>query len=355
MNINNGRTRTALLAVVAALLTLGLSSAAQADENESLSPQARSMLKLLGQIKQHGGEEPAPAASGALTIEAAQKQRATMSQLIDAPTKGLLKSLKVSVEDERIAGVPLKWLTPQAAAAQKDARIAIYIHGGGYVAGGPLDPTVVTLTHQTGLRTVSIDYRLAPEHPFPAGRDDCLAVYRELVRRFGAHNIVMYGGSAGGGMVLSTVLAARDAGLALPAALALLSPWSDLTRSGDSYYANEGRDPILNWPGLQASAQAYAAGKDPRLPGLSPVYADYGPGFLPTLITTGTRDLFLSNCVRLYRSLRRAGVNADLQVWEGMWHSFEGFTSMMPESKEALAVISAHLTAAADSSRVHKE
>jgi len=326
---------------------LGLSNAPQADENDSLSPQARSMLKvLLGQMKQRSGEDPPPSTSEALTVEAAQKQRATMRRFVDAPTEGLLKSLKVAVEDERIADVPVKWLTPQAAAAQTSSRIAVYIHGGGYVTGGSLDPTVVTLTHQTGLRTVSIDYRLAPEHPFPAGRDDCLAVYRELARRFGAHNVVMYGGSAGGGMVLSTMLAARDAGLALPAALALLSPWTDLTRTGDSYYGNESRDPILTWQGLHASAEAYAGGKDPRQPGLSPINADYGSGFPPTLITTGTRDLFLSNCVRLYRTLVRAGVTADLQVWEGMWHSFEGFTSAMPESREALAVIARHLTQA---------
>jgi epsilon-lactone hydrolase len=339
--------------LVSALLTLGLCSAVQAEENDSLSSQARSMLKMLDQMKLPGGDEPA-AATGALTTEAAQKQRAQMSQLLDVPTQGLLKSFKVSVEDEQIAGVLVKWLLPpQAAAAAKDSRIAVYIHGGGYVTGGPLDPTVVTLTQRTGLRTVSIDYRLAPEHPFPAGRDDCLAVYRELVRRFGAHNLVMYGGSAGGGMVLATVVAAKDAGLAMPASLALLSPWSDLTRTGDSYYANEGRDPILTWPGLQAAAEAYAAGKDPRQPGLSPLYADYDADFPPTLITTGTRDLFLSNCVRLYRTLRRAGVTADLQIWEGMWHSFEGFTSGMPESQEALALIAGHLTApaAADTSQ----
>lgn len=322
-------------------LLLAVAMPAQADENASLSPQARSMLGVLAQYKSRDADDASSPA--VLTVESAQRGRERMAGMLRAPTQGLLKSLKVSVEDEVIAGVPVKWLTPDDVSPRKGERIVVYIHGGGYVAGEPLDPTVVTLAQRIGLRTVSIAYRLAPEHPFPAGRDDCLAVYRELLRRHGARKLVIYGGSAGGGMVLATVLAARDAGLPMPAAVAALSPWSDLTRTGDSYYGNEGRDPILNWPGLQASAAAYAGSADPRAPELSPLYADYSPGFPPTLITTGTRDLFLSNCVRLHRRLRQAGVVADLQVWEGMWHSFEGFTSAMPESTEALTVIAAFL------------
>jgi len=322
------------LSMVAVLL---FTAAVQADENAALSPQARSMLGVLAQFKDRGGADADPAAT--LTVEAAQRSRERMAGMLRAPTQGLLKSLKVAVSEETIAGVPVKWLTPPGRKPHKTERIAIYVHGGGYVAGDPLDPTVVALAERSGLRTVSIDYRLAPEHPFPAGRDDCLAVYRELLSRYGARRLVIYGGSAGGGMVLKMVLAARDAGLPMPLAVAALSPWSDLGRRGDSYYANEGRDPILNWSGLQAAAAAYAGERPPDAPELSPVYADYNPGFPPTLITTGTRDLFLSNSVRLYRRLRQAGIVADLQVWEGMWHSFEGFTLAMPESREAIELI----------------
>lgn len=317
------------------------------EENDSLSPEARAALGRIRQYRQQLPQQSAGSAAatpGPMTAEAAQRARKWTGEMLQAATQSLLAALKVGVEDETIDGVPVRWLVPQQGLPkEEDARIAVYIHGGGYVAGETLDPLVVTLAHRTGLRILSIDYRLAPEHPFPAGRDDCLAVYRELLRRFGAHRLVVCGGSAGGGLALSALLAARDAGLPLPSALALLSPWSDLTRSGDSYYANEGRDPVLSWPELQRAAEAYAGDRDPRSPELSPIHADYRSGFPPTLITTGTRDLFLSNCVRLYRRLRQAGVVVDLQIWEGMWHSFEGLTASMPESAEAIEVIAGFL------------
>jgi monoterpene epsilon-lactone hydrolase len=315
-------------------------------ENESISPQARSMLARLQQQQQllqfnKKTEASSTFPARPLTVESAQKARAQMQALVRPATLSMIDAFGLAVEEERIGDVTITWLTPQG--SEPDGRIAFYIHGGGYVSGDALDPVVVTLARQSGLRTAAIDYRLAPEHPFPAGRDDCLAVYRELLKRFGADRLVVYGGSAGAGMVLSMTLMARDAGLPMPAAVALMSPWSDLTRTGDSYYANEGRDPILNESGTRSAAAAYAGDKDPASAELSPVYADYRPGFPVTLITTGTRDLFLSNCVRLYRVLRRAGVSADLQVWEGMWHSFEGFTAAMPESEEAIALIATFL------------
>ena len=182
----------------------------------------------------------------------------------------------------------------------------------------------------------SIEYRLAPEHPFPAGLDDCMAVYKTLEDRLRSGNVVVFGGSAGGGLALAMLLRAKEDGLPMPAALGLFSPWSDLSRTGDSYFANEGRDPVLRWGGnLEYFAAAYAGDRDRKDPLLSPIHGDYD-GFPPTLIVTGTRDLFLSNAVRLSRRMRLAGADAELRVWESMFHGFDLMPGL-PEGEQAHA------------------
>jgi acetyl esterase/lipase len=242
------------------------------------------------------------------------------------------------VEETEIAGVPVQLIEPKGYDPSNDARAVLYLHGGAHITGSPFEdlPITAALAHRLGLKVYSAQYRLAPENPFPAGLDDGFAVYRGLLQSFEADNLSIVGESAGGNLALAIVLSARDAGLAMPAATALLSPWCDITSTGDSNSTLAGLDPTLDYaPHLEEAAAAYAGDQDQTDPLVSPLYADYRRGFPPTLITTGTRDLLLSDCARLSTAMRRAGVDARLHVWEGMWHVFEWYPDL-PEARQSL-------------------
>ncbi len=176
------------------------------------------------------------------------------------------------------------------------------IHGGGFVVGGG-DACRVLGTKAAAMvrmRTWSVDYRMPPEHPYPAALDDCITVYRRLLEVQTPGRIVVGGGSAGGNLAAALVLRARDEGLPLPGALVLLSPEADLTESGDSFQTNLGIDAVLQ-SSLGESIALYAGGHDLTDPYLSPLFGDFTPPFPPTFLCTGTRDLFLSNTVRMHR------------------------------------------------------
>ena len=250
-----------------------------------------------------------------------------------------------TVESETVGGVPVFMVTPQDYDAANDERIALHCHGGGYTFGYPDDGLYFAepMARRLGLKVCAVDYRLAPEHPYPAAVEDCVAVYGALLERFDPANVVVFGDSAGGALAMATILATRDAGLALPAGAVLFSPWADLSKTGDSYETLEGKDPDNHYEiNLRASAEAYAAGHDLTDPLISPVYGDFGPGFPPVLISCGTRDLFLSNCARTQRAMKRAGVDVQLTLWEGMWHWFEIYPKL-PEGGESIAEAAAFL------------
>ena len=250
-----------------------------------------------------------------------------------------------AVADTEIGGVAVQVVVPKGYDAANDGRALLYFHGGGHVVGSPFEDLSITapLAHRLGIKVYAVQYRLAPEHPFPAALDDATAVYMELLDRLGPSGFAVAGESAGGNLALAVVLRARDAGLALPAAAALMSPWSDLTKTGDSEYVLAGLDPTLDYDLFIADpARAYADGRDLKDPLISPVYADYGPGFPPSLITTGTRDLFMSDCARLSTALRQAGVDAHLHLWEGLWHVFEWYPDL-PEAAQSLDEVAAFL------------
>ena len=198
------------------------------------------------------------------------------------------------------------------------------MHGGGYVLypGEAGAGEAMLMAGYGGFRVVSVDYRMAPDFPFPAALDDAIAVWRALVEGTDPRRMAIFGSSAGGGLTLAMVLRARAEGLPLPAAIAPGTPWADLTGAGDSIQANAFVDNVLvsdtGWVG--AAASLYAAGRDLRDPLLSPIYGDF-PGFPPAILTSGTRDLFLSHTVRTHRKLRQAGVEATLQVFEGQSHA----------------------------------
>ncbi len=223
-------------------------------------------------------------------------------------------------EVDDIRAVRVFRITPSDVDAEADAMVLLDIHGGALVGGGgEVCRLLSTIAAQrTGLVTWSVDYRMPPDHPYPAPLDDCLAVYAALLDEQAPTRIVVSGASAGGNLAAAMLLRARAEGLPMPAGLMLLSPEIDLTESGDTFATNQGVDYVLV-DGLGASIALYAGDQDLSDPLLSPLFGDLA-GFPKTLLQSGTRDLFLSNTVRMHRRLRDAGVDAELHVWEAMPH-----------------------------------
>lgn len=289
----------------------------------------------------------APIAVQPASLEEWQAIRREFGEMIAPVAAATREACGSAVTSETVSGVPVFLVTPRDYDAANDGRIALHCHGGGYTFGFPAEGLFFAepMAERMGIRVCAVDYRLAPEHPHPAAVEDCVAVYGGLLERFDPANVVVFGDSAGGALAMATILAARDAGLASPAGAVLFSPWADLSKTGDSYETLEGKDPDNHYEtNLQASAEAYAAGRDMTEPLISPVYGDFTKGFPPVLISCGTRDLFLSNCARAQRAMKRAGVDVQLTLWEGMWHWFEIYPEL-PEAAESIAEAAGFLRA----------
>jgi monoterpene epsilon-lactone hydrolase len=300
---------------------------------QSISPEARAGLaRLVGPDGLPLNRSATPAADD---FEGWATARAAVDGRIMQMMGGRLGPNAAPVETVRMNGAVVHVATPAGA---DDTRAYLDIHGGGLVyGGGELCRLGSSLSAgQFGVRCYSVDYRMPPEHPYPTSLDDCVAVYRALLERHGPENIVVGGGSAGGNLAAALALRARDEGLPPPAALVLRTPELDLTESGDSFETNRTLDVVLPNP-LMATNLLYAAGHDLAHPYLSPLFGDFTKGFPPTFLQCGTRDLFLSNTVRMHRALRRAGVPVELHVFEGMPHG--GFMGA-PEDAELAAEIS---------------
>jgi epsilon-lactone hydrolase len=215
----------------------------------------------------------------------------------------------------------------------------LYFHGGSYVVGSPETAMSLTgnLVARTGLRAFSVDYRLAPEHPFPAAIEDTLAAYRALLEGGGdPASIAFAGDSAGGGLTVTTCLAARAAGLPLPAAIVAFSPGLDGTRTGESMTTKAASDPLLSREALDHTAAMYLAGQDPRQELLSPaVLADLA-GFPPMLLQVGTNELLLDDSTRLAARARDAGVDVLLDVTADVPHVFQAYAGVLDEADQAL-------------------
>ncbi|GAA5154046.1 alpha/beta hydrolase [Amycolatopsis dongchuanensis] len=215
----------------------------------------------------------------------------------------------------------------------------LYFHGGAWVVGSPATAQALTagLVHRTGLRAVSPDYRLAPEHPFPAAIDDSLAAYRDLLGQGApAERIVFAGDSAGGGLAVTTMLAARDAGLPLPAGAVAFSPALDVTLSGESMTTKAGVDPLFTRESLGRMLAHYVAGQDPRQPLLSPaVYADLA-GLPPLLVQVGSNEVLLDDSTRLATRAAAAGVDVVLDVTADVPHVFQSSAGSLDEADAAL-------------------
>lgn len=215
----------------------------------------------------------------------------------------------------------------------------LYFHGGGYVIGSPETALSLTghLVGKTGFRAFSLDYRLAPEHPFPAAIEDALGAYRALLDGgVEPGTIALAGDSAGGGLSVTTCLAARDAGLPMPAAIVCFSPDLDATRAGESMDTKAGLDPIFTRESLAHTLAMYLAGQDPTRPLLSPaVYADLS-GFPPMLLQAGSNELLLDDSTRMAARAWRAGVDVVLEITAGVPHVFQSYAGVLDEADEAL-------------------
>lgn len=256
-----------------------------------------------------------------------EKGRAIVRVLVD--------QLALTVEKEHIGGVGTHHVTPPEIDRRHQDHLFIYVHGGAYVlnAGEAGLAEAMLIAARTKMPVLSIDYRMPPQHPFPAGLDDVVAVWEQVLATHSATSVALGGVSAGSGLVLAAVHKLIGAGHQTPGALYAGTPWTDLTRTGDSYYTNEGVDRgLVSYDGILASAaRLYAGAHDLTDPLISPVYGDF-TGFPPTFLVTGTRDLFLSNTVRVHTKLRAAGVTADLLVFEGVSHGDYALEPTSPES-----------------------
>ncbi len=249
-----------------------------------------------------------------------------ISRLIPVPSG-------VRVEHLSLGGVPAELLTPDGAAA---GSAMMYIHGGGYAIGSPRTHRAMAarLAVQAGMKVYLPDYRLAPEHPFPAALEDVVLAWQALQQR--EPRLVLGGESAGGGLSVALCHRARESGIRLPEKLYLQSPWLDLTLSSPSRRERNRMDPMIKSDWLESQfARHYAAGQDRRLPGLSPVLGS-ADGFPPTLIQVGTHEVLYDDSVYWAEKLRAAGVPVQLHIGQGLWHAWPYFAPLVPEANDAL-------------------
>jgi acetyl esterase/lipase len=270
-------------------------------------------------------------------VEESRANLASMGELFSVPED-------VTVNDDVLAGVAVRRCVP--AGPDRPPGVIQYHHGGSYQAGSPTSHLSLTgrLAAATGYEVVSVDYRLAPEHPFPAGLEDALAVHRHLRDAEGVDpaHLVVAGDSAGGGLSLAAAVALRDAGEPVPAGVVLLSPWLDLTLSGASIRELADVEPMLRADALAAAARAYAPDRleDPLV---SPLFAPPG-GLPPTLVFVGTAEILLDDARRYAQRAADAGVEVELVVEEGLIHVWP-FIDGIPESAAAIERIAAWLAA----------
>jgi monoterpene epsilon-lactone hydrolase len=282
------------------------------------SPQLQAIVKVL---------RSRPPLAG----QSIEDQRATF----DALTSRLQPAEDVRCQPVDAGGVPAEWITTPEAA---DERVIYYLHGGGYTLGSinTHREMISRISRAAGARALAIDYRLAPENPFPAALEDSTTAYRWLLSTgVDPARLVIAGDSAGGGLTVATLVALRDAREPLPQAAVCLSPWVDLEGLGESMTTKAEIDPmLLREVGLQW-AKAYLGGAHPRTPLASPLYADL-TGLPPLLIQVGTAETLLDDSTRLAERAKSVGVDVALEVWDDMFHVWQFFASMLPEGQQAI-------------------
>jgi monoterpene epsilon-lactone hydrolase len=286
---------------------------------KTVSPEAQAMLA-----------RPASDANVPTTLE----QRRTGTDKWQAGAGEVSKKLyPENVTESTIAGVPVRVVTPLS--GEKRGRVLINLHGGGFNSDSGSLTETIPMANLTGTKVIAVLYRLAPEHPYPAGLDDAIAVYKEVLKTYKPKNIGIYGTSAGAILTAEVTAKIKHLGLPMPGATGVFSGMGDFARAGDStaMYALNGLSGYLAPPKTGPTNNEYVGSTDPADPILSPVYGDL-TGFPPTLFITSGRDLLLSGTTILHRAYLRAGVDAQLVVFEALPHAFWN-NPELPESKEA--------------------
>jgi epsilon-lactone hydrolase len=241
----------------------------------------------------------------------------------------------VTCEKVSAGGVPAEWISAPGAAAD---RVILYLHGGGYVIGSinTHRAMIARIARASNARALAIDYRLAPEHPFPAAVEDATAAYRWLLAQgYKPGKIVIAGDSAGGGLTLAALIAIRDSRQPLPAGAVPISPWTDLEGTGESVRTRAAKDPMVTIENLSSSAKQYYGAHDPRDPLVSPLHADFR-GLPPMLIHVGDAEILLDDATRVAARARAAGVQVELEVWDEMPHVWHVFAKILPEGQQAI-------------------
>ena len=247
-----------------------------------------------------------------------EKQRESQENLGE-----LLRKRELNYESFEIDGIMAEWVSVNRSHMKK--YVILYCHGGGYMTGSYRYARSITnkLASSTSMDVLSFDYRLAPEHPYPAAIEDALKVWDYLMYQgYGARDIIIAGDSAGGNLALILTLALKEQGRLLPRGLLLFSPWTDMTRSGKSYQKKASVDPILTLEYIEEAVRAYAGGNDLEDPMISPVFADF-TGFPQTFIQVGTNEILLSDSLKLDKEMLKYRVPVRLEQYKGMWHVFQ--------------------------------
>lgn len=230
-----------------------------------------------------------------------------------------------------------EWVIPPEEDPEK---VIFYTHGGGYGMGDLISSRalVAPIAKKTGIRVFSFEYRLAPEHPFPAAFDDAKKAYEYVLGQgYSPGNIIAFGESAGGGLAVSNILRLIAEGKEAPKCLVTISPWSDLTATGQTYFLNEDKDPLLRGKYLKRLADSYVGDDSPLNPYISPAFASYNDRFPPTLIQAGSDEVLLDDSKLLYNAMKDGGVDVDIEIYPKMWHVFHIW--QIEESDKAITAI----------------
>lgn len=240
----------------------------------------------------------------------------------------------ISYREVDISGMYGEWVSVNRAHIKK--HVILHCHGGGYSTGSSLYARTLTskLAASASMDVLCFDYRLAPENPYPAAEEDAMKAWNYLMLLgYGAKDVILTGDSAGGNMALALALRLKEEGRLLPAGIVLMSPWTDLTSSGESFETKAELDPVLNRAYIDRMIQAYAPDSDLKNPMISPLYGNF-EGFPPTYIQVGENEILLSDARRLYQALVDANVSARIDIYPGMWHVFQ--MSPMKAAREAM-------------------
>ncbi|MGA7369285.1 MAG: alpha/beta hydrolase [Nitrososphaeraceae archaeon] len=255
-----------------------------------------------------------------------QRLNQETSPIVTQFSQSIVDSYKPNITATEFADINVLDIKPQD--WNDNGKVLVYLHGGGYTLLGANSTlgNVAPVANSTGLRVISIDYSLAPSSKWNQTTDEVVSVIQAVMDQgYSLDDIAMYGDSSGGGLVAGSVLKMRDQGLGMPAALVLWSPWTDVTGIGDTYFTLGNADPLITNDSERNMAAAYADPPDQKHPYVSPVYGNFSSGFPPTLIQGGTKEMLLSDFVRLYQALDQASIPVKLDIYEGMPHVFQTF------------------------------